>query len=240
MPQSPEGFATRIARLKADLIAQSRRVQALLEAACDAAFARDAAAAQRAIRMDEPIDRVDVEIERAAVQLLTDATATGAALRPEQLRGVLTIVKVNNELERIADVGVAIAELTGELTRQQNVLPDTIRVITNSVIGILRDVGTAYDRDDAALARIVLASEDAVEEFKKAIIRDAQVQVSTGKMSVDFAFVLQELGNLCEILAGHCTNIAEQVLYTTSGTIVRHMGGHWEEVPEFKSGATAR
>lgn len=240
MPQSPEGFATRIARLKADLIAQSRRVQALLEAACDAAFARDAAAAQRAIRMDEPIDRVDVEIERAAVQLLTDATATGAALRPEQLRGVLTIVKVNNELERIADVGVAIAELTGELTRQQNVLPDTIRVITNSVIGILRDVGTAYDRDDAALARIVLASEDAVEEFKKAIIRDAQVQVSTGKMSVDFAFVLQELGNLCEILAGHCTNVAEQVLYTTTGTIVRHMGGHWEEVPEFKSGATAR
>lgn len=231
MPKSPDSFTDRIDRLKADLVAQSRRVQALIEAAFDAAFARDQAAADRSIRMDEPIDRVDVEIEKSAVNLLTDATASGAALRPEQLRTVLTIVKVNNELERIADAGVAIAELTRALAAQSPQLPDTIRVITNSIIGILRDVGTCFDRNDAQLARIVLASEDAVEEFKKSISRDSQVQVSQGKMSVDLAFLLQEFGSLCEVMAGHCTNIAEQVLYSTTGTIVRHMGGHWEDVP---------
>jgi phosphate transport system protein len=231
MPQTPDGFTIRIARLKADLVAQFRRVQALIEAACDAAFARDVAAADGAILLDEAIDRVDIAIERAAVQLLTDATATGAALRPDQLRGVLTIVKVNNELERVADSGVAIAELSRALLAEQGHLPDTVRVITNSVIGILRDVGTAFDRDDPAMARVVLTSEDAIEEFKKAIIRDAQVQLSTGKMSVDLAFLLQELGSLCELMAAHCTNIAEQVLYSTSGTVMRHMGGHWEVVP---------
>ncbi len=231
MPTSPD-FTIRIAQLKSDLVLQSRRVQALIEAACDAAFARDPIAADRAMQMDEPIDRVDVEIEKAAVQLLTDATVSGAALRPEQLRSVLTIVKVNNELERIADAGVAIAELTATLAAKNTQLPDTVRVITNSVIGILRDVGTCFDRDDAQLARIVLSSEDAVEEFKKAISRDAQVQVSTGKMSVDLAFLLQEFGNLCEVMAAHCTNIAEQVLYSTTGTIVRHMGGHWQVVKQ--------
>lgn len=228
--KTPDAFNTRILGLKADLVAQSRRVQALIEAACDSAFASDAAAARVAIDLDEAVDRVDVDIEKACVQLLTDATAVTAALRPEQLRTVLTIVKINNELERIADVGVAIGELTGQIVKLGMKLPETIRVITNSVIGILRDVGTAFEKDDATLARIVLSSEDAVEQFKKAIIRDAQMQVASGGLAVDQAFTLQELGTLCEIMSAHCTNIAEQVLYSTSGTIVRHMGGHWEVV----------
>lgn len=232
MPADPNPFSDRIARLKAELVAQARNVQALVEAACDSAFMRDQDAAQRSILMDEPIDRVDVEIEKEAVRLLTDATAAGAALRPDQLRMVLTIVKVNNELERIADCGVEIAELVKPLASQNVPLPDTLRVIANSVVGILRDAGTSLDRADAHLARIVLASEDAVEAFKKAILREAQTQVSTGRMSVDMAFLLQEVTALFETMAEHCTNIAEQVLYLTTGTIVRHMGGHWEEVPQ--------
>lgn len=232
MPGSPDSFNDRIAQLKSDLVAQARRVQALVEAACDSAFARDQAAAGRAIAMDEPIDKVDVEIEKAAVQLLTDATAAGAALRPEQLRTVLTIVKVNNELERIADAGVNLSEMVKPLVSQDAMLPDKLKVITNSVVGIIRDAGTSLDRSDAHLAKIVLASEDAVEAFKKAILRDAQVQVAGGRMSVDTAFLLQEVTHLCEVMAEHCTNIAEQVLYSTTGTIVRHMGGHWEVVPQ--------
>lgn len=232
MAGSPDAFTSRITRLKADLVAQSRRVQALVEAGCDAIFSRDVAAVARVAAMDEPIDRVDVDIEKAAVQLLSDATAEGAALRPEQLRSVLTIVKVNNELERIADAGVNLSELVAPLVALRVPLPDTLRVITNSVVGIIRDAGTSLDRSDAALAKIVLASEDVVEAFKKATLREAQVQVSTGKLPVDAAFLLMEATNLCEIMAEHCTNIAEQVLYATTGTIVRHMGGHWEEVPQ--------
>ena len=104
-------------------------------------------------------------------------------------------------------------------------------VMTNSVIGILRDCCTSLERSDGHLAKVVLASEDAVEAFKRAILRDAQTQVSSGKLSVDAAFLVQELATLCEIIAGHCTNIAEQALYVATGKIVRHMSGRWEEVP---------
>src|SRR5688572_11950725 len=103
MPTSPDGFQKRLDRLKADLAEQGRRVQSLIEAAFECAFARDVRAAERVIAGDEAIDAADVNIEKASVQLMTDATAEGAALAPEQLRAVLTIVKVNNELERIAD-----------------------------------------------------------------------------------------------------------------------------------------
>lgn len=231
MPTTPDGFSNRISELKAEITAQSRRVQALLETAFDAAFARDTAAAARAMQLDDVIDRVDVDIEKRSVQLLTDATKDGAALSPEQLRMVLTVVKVNNELERIADAGVTVSELVKPLIEAKVVLPETFRVMTNSVVGILRDASTALDRNDPHLAKVVLASEDAVEAFKRAILREAQGQVATGKMSVDAAFLIQEVATTCEIMAGHCTNIAEQALYVATGAIVRHMGGHWEEVP---------
>jgi len=231
MPISPDGFAQRISDLKADLVGQARSVQTLVEAGFDAAFARDQAAARRVVEMDDHSDRVDVALERSAVALLTDATAQGAALDPAQLRMVLTIVKVNNELERIADAGVIVGEMVGPMLQTGVTLPDNFRVMTNSVVGILRDASLSLERSDPHLAKVVLASEDAVEAFKRAILRDAQVQVSTGRLNVDAAFVVHELATLCEIMSQHCTNIAEQALYAATGTIVRHMGGHWEEIP---------
>ncbi|HMN40012.1 MAG TPA: PhoU domain-containing protein [Phycisphaerales bacterium] len=231
MPISTNGFPERIAGLQARLAVQGRSTQALLEAAFDAAFARDVEGAKAAIALDEKIDTEDVEIERAAVALLSEATADGAALSKDLLRRVLTIVKVNNELERIADAGVAIGEHVQELAAQDVRLSETFRVMTNSVIGILRDSCMALERNDGHLAKIVLASEDAVEAFKRAILRDLQVQISSGKLSMDAAFVVQELATQCEVIAGHCTNIAEQALYVATGKIVRHMSGRWQEVP---------
>jgi phosphate transport system protein len=228
MPTTPEGFAERLARLKADLIEQGRRVQSLLEAAFEAVFAADAGRAARVVAQDDVIDRVDVEIERAAVQLLTDATHEGARLDPRQLRSVLTIAKVNNELERVADAAVAIAE---RMDGSSSVaVPDTFRVMANSVVGILRDVNRSLDRMDPKLARVVLQSEDCVGSFKDAILRDAENRIATGSMSVDSAFLLHEFASQCERIADHCTNIAEQVIYSATGAIVRHTEGHWHEV----------
>jgi phosphate transport system protein len=231
MTSTPQGFALRLQRLKADLVEQGRRVQALLEGAFEAVFARDPARAARVIAMDDVIDRVDVEIEKASVQLLTDATHENARLEPEQLRAVLTIVKINNELERIADAGVEIAQRCTTLREMPGTIPETFQVMTNSVVGILRDVNRAFDRSDAALAKVVLQSEDAVEAFKAAILTDAERKIASGQMPVDFAFVLHEIAGECLQMADHCTNLAEQVIYSVTGAIVRHMEGKWVEVP---------
>lgn len=230
MPNSPAGLQRRIAHLKADLVEQGRRVQALVEAAFDSVFARDEAAARRVIEMDEAVDRVDVDIEKAAVQILTDAGLEGAALVAGDLRLVLTIVKVNNELERIADVGCSIAEQVAAFARVGTPVPPTFRVLGNSVIGILRDSVAALDRSDLELARVVLLSEEASHEFKRALIRDSQEQLARGRMNLDLALGLGEVATLGIVIIDHCTNVAEQVIYVGSGTIVRHMQGKWEEV----------
>jgi phosphate transport system protein len=231
MASTPQGFALRIQRLKADLVEQGRRVQSLLEGVFDAVFARDPARAARAIAMDQAIDAVDVQIEKASVQLLTDATHENARLEPEQLRAVLTIVKINNELERIADCGVEIAERCASLRDMPGSIPETFQVMANSVVGILRDVNRAFDRSDAGLAKVVLQSEDAVEAFKAAILTDAERKIASGQMPVDFAFALHEIAGQCLVMADHCTNVAEQVIYAVTGSIVRHTEGKWVEVP---------
>ena len=232
MPLTAQHFAERISRLRADLGEQSRRVRTLIEGAFDAAFARDTGAAQRVIDLDEVIDRVDVDIEKACVTLLTEACGSNATITPDQVRMVLTIVKVNNELERIADAGVVVGELVKPIAASTAPLPDTLRVITNSVVGILRDAGLSLEKLDGRLAKVVLASEDAVEAFKDAIVRDMTVQIAAGRLNADRAFLVQEITTQCEIMAGHCTNIAEQALYVATGKIMRHMEGHWTEVPE--------
>lgn len=224
-------FQLRLDRLRADLLEQSRRVQAMIEAAFEAIFAADASLAQDVIARDDVIDRVDVEIERAAVRLLTEAATADGRLDESQVRGLLTVVKVNNELERVADLASALAESVGSLTSLGEPMPATFRVIANSVVGILRDTTRSLERRDAALCRVVLRSEATVEAFKDQILREAQERLARGETRLEFAFVLHDLCDLCERIADHATNIAEQVIYSVTGTIVRHTEGQWRDVP---------
>lgn len=236
MTTSRESCSARLEELKADLVAQGRRVQALIEASFDAAFSQSHEAADRVVAMDEEVDRIDVEIERSAVRVLRDATAASGAMSEGEMRMVLTIVKVNNELERIADRGVSIAEEVKRSPLGVSVLGPTFRVLTNSVIGIMRDSVGAFERTDGALAKTVLQSENTVEVFKRALLREAQGHVSRGAMSVDQVLSLQEIAMFAEIMTDHLANIAEQVLYAATGTIYRHMAGRWEEVVLPKAG----
>jgi len=232
MPTSPQGFESRLDQLRNDLVDQGRRVQTMLEEAFDALFQRSADRARSVVIRDDIIDSADVAIERAAVSLLGDATRQGASLTDVQLRTVLTIVKVNNELERIADSASEVATLVAQLRPDAQPYPDTFRVMANSVVGILRDSNVSVLRSDPNLAKVVLQSQHAVTAFKDALLRDAEHKIAAGFMPPDFAFHLHELANQCELMADHCTNIAEQIIYLTTGGIVRHVESSWIEIPK--------
>jgi phosphate transport system protein len=213
------------------LVQQGERVQRLLETAFEGAFRRDSSVAAKVAAMDNEVDLVDVRLEQDSVELLADATAMNARLSAPQLRAVLTLVKINNELERVADCGVSVAEQVESLARIPGDIPQQFRVMANSVVGILRDANRAFDRGDAALARIVLQSEDTVEAFKMAILQDAERKIAAGTLTADFAFALHEIASEAQKMADHCTNIAEQVIYSSTGAIVRHTDGKWVDVP---------
>ena len=229
MPFSTEDLNAQGEALRGMLAEQGSRLRKIFSTSLDAFFTADAAKARVAIELDDAIDETDVEIERRAVALLTRVANEATPCNDRPLRGLLTLVKINNEYERIADCGVDIAQRAIELSGSPAAFPPTSRVMTNSVLGILRDTTKAYDKQDATLARLVLQSESMVLTFKAEIMRTAERAVANGDMPVDLAFDLHELAGQCVLMADHATNVAEQVIWETTGVIVRHRAGEWVE-----------
>ena len=217
-------FSETLSRLKNELFAQADRVHDLVMRAVESFFDQDQAKARAAIDDDRPIDKVDVEIERASIRLLGMGPT-----EDRDIRAVLTIVKVNNELERIADVGVNIAEVVVGDTGIDRPIPPTFRVMANSVIGMLRDTNRALRESNVRTAEQVLDFDDTVDRFKREISLDAQKRVADGDYGVEFAFRLMAVTKAIERIADHCTNICEQVIYLETGQIVRHLPGGWTD-----------
>lgn len=241
MPELRHGpFGDRLSSLKGDLVEQGRHVQRIVEAAVQAIFEKDTSLATKVVDEDEVVDRVDIRIERAAVALLTDSMqlcATSAEM-PEaplsayQIRTILTVVKVNNELERIADLAVAMVSRMNAWVTLPGDPPRRFRVMANSVIGMIEHSLMALDRFDTDAARLVLASDDATEAFREAILRENEEELAGGNRSAEYAFALNRVAAAIARMADHCTNIAEQVIYVETGKIVRHTEEQWTEPSE--------
>lgn len=224
-------FRSEADAIRVALTRQGNRVTEMASQAFDAVYQRDTASAAGIVARDDEVDRADVEIERRAVDLLVRSANEACEVGSGPVRSVLTCVKVNNELERIADAATEVAERVIRLGDRTTPFPKTLLVMTNSVVGIVRDAVRAFGAADASLARSVLASEGAVLKFKELITRDAEERVADGRMSVEVAFELHGIAFQAVTMADHCTNIAEQVIYETSGQIVRHTKGEWIELP---------
>ncbi len=217
-------FTKKLAMLMSDLVTQGDRVTDMLLRAVECFFDLDKSKAQGVVDADTVIDKVDVEIERASIPLL----AMGQTDEHE-IRSVLTVVKINNELERIGDCAVNIAEEVTDYGEIPEPVPQTFRVMANSVVGMLRDATRSLSNLDRELAEQVLGFDDTVDQFKREIILDAQEKVATGEFTAKFAFKLLTVAKSLERIADHCTNICEQVIYLESGMVVRHMPQGWSK-----------
>jgi len=223
-------FDRKLSQLKADLNTQGSRVSDQLLRAVEASFDGNETEAKSVIDSDEVIDRVDVEIERACINLLRMG-----ATEEHSIRSVLTIVKVNNELERIADLAVLVAESAIDSENLISSAPPTFRVMANSVVGMARDTTQALSGTETELAIRVLSFDDTVNRFRREIVLDVQNRTSSGELDPLLAFKLLAVTRSLERIADHCTNICEQVIYLNTGKIVRHLPEGWTtpETPTF-------
>jgi len=218
-------FNKKLEQLRDDLVTQGNRVFELLLRASECCFDRDREKATAVIAGDEIIDRVDVEIERASIPLLSMGET-----EEHKIRFVLTIVKINNELERIADCAVNVAEVVeGSDPESSEEVPATFRVMANSVIGMVRDANRALAELNIDLAQQVLRFDDTVDRFNEEISLDTERRVASGEFSVGFGFRIRAVTRALERIADHATNICEQIIYLESGKIVRHLPGGWTE-----------
>jgi phosphate transport system protein len=205
--------------LKGRIARMGAMVQQVVDQAVEAVFTADARLAQRTIDADAKIDEEDVRVEKAAIDLLAlHQPAAG------DLRLITTVIKVNSELERIADCAVNAAQRVLPLAREGDYqVPPDLRLMGNSVVSTLRETIKAFNLSDVDLARQVLRSDDVVDALYHQIVQDmlAQMESDGQKASADLSNIM--IAKNLERIADHCTNIAEDVIYVHTGRIIRHL-----------------
>ncbi len=209
-------------RLLDELLRRSLRmasqVEDILQEACESVFEQDVTLAQRVQARDSEVDREEVEVEKEVVRLMALYQPVGV-----DLRMLCTVLKVNNDLERIADCAVNIAERASHLEVQP--LADgneELRRMVTSVRDVLRQAVQAYSTEDAELATRVMKQDATVDELYGIIVGDiVALERQAPTESAAHLDLLSVAKNL-ERIADHATNIAEDVIFLSTGDIVRH------------------
>ncbi len=196
------------------------QVEDIVQEACEAVLHPDKALANRVVKRDNDVDREEVAVESEVVRLMALYQPVGS-----DLRLLCAMLKVNNDLERVADCAVNIAERA----RHQEVQPlvernADLRRMFPVVQQILRNAIQAYSAEDEAAARRVLGEDEQVDalygQVVRAIVADAPQSTAIMAGYLDLLSVAKNL----ERIADHATNIAEDVVFLATGQIVRHQG----------------
>jgi phosphate transport system protein len=193
-------------------------VEQTVEKAIVALFDRDVQLAVNLIESDTPIDLEENQIEEDCLKIL--ALHQPVAV---DLRRVATILKINSDLERMADLAVNIAERAAALARGPEVLvPPTFRQMTDLTNTMVRDSLDAFVNIDVDLAKRVCRMDDEVDRYNREIIEQATKFMKQSPNNVEAGLHLFSAARQLERIADHATNIAEDVVYMVEGKIIRH------------------
>lgn len=193
-------------------------VEQIVEKSIRALFERDAALARTIMESDTPIDMEENVIEEECLKIL--ALHQPVAV---DLRCVATIVKINSDLERMADLAVNIAERALSLAQGPDVpVPPTFRQMTDLTNTMVRDSLDAFVKLDVALAKRVCRLDEEVDRYNREIIDHVSDFMKQSAGNVDAGLHLFSAARQLERIADHATNIAEDVVYLVEGKIIRH------------------
>ena len=207
-----------IRRLQQQLLGLSSHVEEMVFDAVRALEHKDKILAARVIARDDQVDRAEVEIEEECLKAL-------ALYQPvaTDLRFIVTVLKINNDLERIADLAANIAERAASLAD----LPPPeftfdFHGMAQKVQKMLNRCLDALVRRDAEMARLVMAADDKVDAIHGGIYKLVVKAVAVHPDHALGYLQLLSISRNLERIADHATNIAEDVIYMLEGEIVRH------------------
>jgi phosphate transport system protein len=193
-------------------------VEQIVEGSIRALFERDAALARTLMESDAPIDMEENVIEEECLKIL--ALHQPVAI---DLRRVATIVKINSDLERMADLAVNIAERALALAQGPEVpVPTTFHQMTDLTNTMVRDSLDAFLKLDVALAKRVCRLDEEVDRYNREIIDHVSEFMKQSPSNVDPGLHMFSAARQLERIADHATNIAEDVVYLVEGKIIRH------------------
>jgi phosphate transport system protein len=212
-------FEQELEELKQRLLWMAGLAEKAVHDSVQALFEKKEDIARKVLEDEASINEMQIEIDDRVLRLL--ALQQPMAV---DLRFILSASRINNDLERIGDQAVNIAQSALRILRHPQVKPyvDLPRMSALAE-GMVRDSLNALVQSDAELARSVLVRDDEVDRLRDQIFRELLTYMMENSAVIFPAFELILVAKNLERIGDHATNIAEDVIYMVAGRDVRHL-----------------
>jgi phosphate transport system protein len=212
-------FHDQLAHLKQRLLDMSDAATTLLDLSVDALLSRDSAMAEAVVAGDRDVDALEVEIEDQAIALL-------ALQQPmaRDLRFIIASIKVSNDLERVGDHAVNIAQSAQRLAQSSTVITPVPEIadMARRARKMLRDSITAFVRADGALGRDVCRADDEVDAMHNSVFRILVTHMIEDARTITPSLELLLVSRNLERVADLATNIGEDAVFLAEGKQIKH------------------
>lgn len=204
--------------LKQKLLHVGTCVEEAIAGAVASLVERDRALATEVIEADDEIDRLEVEVEEECLKTLALYQPVAA-----DLRFVISVLKINNDLERIGDLATNIAKRALYLAecRPVDLIPD-LRAMAAQAQSMVKSSLDSLVNYDAKLARRVREDDDTVDNMRRSIQNKVKQRLHEHPDEFECWSKVSSVSRHIERMADMATNIAEEVIYLIEGSIVRH------------------
>lgn len=211
-------FQIEIEKLKKMILHLSANVEVSVRKAVTALHERNIELANQVIANGETVDKLEINVEEECLKIL--ALHQPVAI---DLRFIISILKIDNDLERIDDLAINIAERAIAIA-QENVkdLPFDFHKMSERVMEMLKLSLDALVKIDTTAAREVCRIEDEIDEMHRLMYDKIKTQIKQNPQNVDLYFHYGSISRYLERIADHAKKIAEDVIYMVDAEIVRH------------------
>lgn len=211
-------FHDELSQVKIRLLTMSGEAEAALGLAVESLLERDPDKARRAIQGDRVIDAMEVEVEEQCINLL-------ALQQPmaRDLRMLTSALKIANDLERVGDHAVNIAQSAERLARSRPIAPEPELVeMARLAREMLSDALEAFIRGDAAAGREICLRDDKVDVLHRSVFRILLTHMMEDPHMIGAGMELFLVSRNLERVADLATNIAEDVVFLVEGKSIKH------------------
>ena len=219
-------FHEELNRVKVRLLTMSGEAEAALKLAVEALLERNNDKAAQVIAGDKVVDSMEVEVEESCIDLL-------ALQQPmaRDLRMLVAAIKIANDLERVGDHAVNLAQSAERLAKSRPIAPEPeIVEMARLAREMLSDALEAFVRGDAVSAREVCIRDDKVDALNRSVFRILLTHMMEDPHIIGAALELFLVSRNLERVADLATNIAEDVVFLVEGKSIKHhaedMTGH--------------
>lgn len=216
--------------LKKRILSVGAMAEESVRKAIQAFETRDGELARKVIDADRELDEAEVEVEEECLKIL--ALHQPVAV---DLRFINAVTKINNDLERVGDEAVNIAERVETLSKEPSVIvPFEYTTMAEKSEAMLQQSLDALVNLDPDLAYKVCLLDDEVDEINREIYDKVKQVIKKNPDRVGYLINLLFISRHLERIADHATNIAEEVIYMIEGEILRHQKEAFRPSPSLK------